>query len=478
MAILRLQGLTCSIVLTLAASPCFAEVNLPQGTAHSAVETPLDGLSFDELLGDSHALGDIALFDKQSADLWKKYSAAIRQDSERVEAHESRSIKDGDKTMRFSLTTKGEKPANGYPLYIALHGGGGTAASINDSQWDHMKIYYLDGVSSGKYVATRGVTNTWNLHFVDESYRLYDYLIENMIALEDVDPNRVYILGFSAGGDGVYQIAPRMPDRFAAANMSAGHHNWVKFDNLFQTPFLIQVGQFDSAYKRNTVAVENHIELNRLQSLRGGYIHDAFVHYRGSHNSWADEDPSGRPQTILADPIGWLKNGSEATTKKNTNAIHWLDQYTRKPYPNKLVWDPQTNAPRSVNKGSGYILDAKLKERIGQPRELFYWLDISQAKSLPDSITIEASYDSEANAVRLKSLAKLDAIRVLVHPSMLDFDREVAVYVDDQLVERIALRADLQIMTRTLLERGDANYIFPAEINLKQAEDGSWTAVE
>ena len=43
--------------------------------------------------------------------------------------------------------------------------------------------------------------------------------------LGDVDPNRVYIMGYSAGGDGVYQLAPRMADRWAAAAMMAGHPN-------------------------------------------------------------------------------------------------------------------------------------------------------------------------------------------------------------------------------------------------------------
>jgi poly(3-hydroxybutyrate) depolymerase len=39
---------------------------------------------------------------------------------------------------------------------------------------------------------------------------MYDRLIENMIIFEDIDPNRVYFLGYSCGGDGVYQIAPRI----------------------------------------------------------------------------------------------------------------------------------------------------------------------------------------------------------------------------------------------------------------------------
>ncbi len=42
------------------------------------------------------------------------------------------------------------------------------------------------------------------------SYPLYERLIEAMIVLYNADPDRVYLLGFSAGGDGVYQVAPRL----------------------------------------------------------------------------------------------------------------------------------------------------------------------------------------------------------------------------------------------------------------------------
>ena len=35
------------------------------------------------------------------------------------------------------------------------------------------------------------------------------------------------VVGYSAGGDGVYQLAPRMADSWAAAAMMAGHPNGV-----------------------------------------------------------------------------------------------------------------------------------------------------------------------------------------------------------------------------------------------------------
>lgn len=172
----------------------------------------------------------------------------------------------GAARMRFVARRIGSPPEGGYPLYVALHGGGGAPAAVNDQQWRHMQSYYADSISQGIYVAPRGVTDNWNLHFDGVSCALYDALIEQMIRREGVDPDRVYLMGFSAGGDGVYQIVPRMADRFAAANMSAGHPNGVPATNLYQVPMLLQMGARDSAYGRNRAAAQHWVQLQTLQA--------------------------------------------------------------------------------------------------------------------------------------------------------------------------------------------------------------------
>src|SRR5690606_14710994 len=95
------------------------------------------------------------------------------------------------------------------------------------------------------------------------------------------------------------------------------------------TPFLLQVGERDSAYNRNRVAAENFITLNNLKALHRGYTHDLFIHAGYGHNGWYDNDKSGAPHRIINDPVAWLQTGNRAETSKNTNAVHWLNNYRR-----------------------------------------------------------------------------------------------------------------------------------------------------
>ena len=198
-------------------------------------------------------------------------------------------LEHGGNAMRFLMEQKGEPDENGrYPLYITLHGGGGAPAEDNDAQWYMMFGYYSAAVQNGIYIACRGITDTWDLHFRPESYPLYDRLIQAMIHLYGADPNRVYLLGFSAGGDGVYQITPRMADRFAAANMSSGHPNGVSLRNLMNCPFSIQVGVRDY-YSESALRCIRGAEFDQVlndyrDQMGGGYEHQVLVRVPAGHN--------------------------------------------------------------------------------------------------------------------------------------------------------------------------------------------------
>ena len=115
--------------------------------------------------------------------------------------------------------------------------------SINEKEW--IRNQTLHRVKNGIILIPRSPTNTWNMWHQDHIDPLLNRAIQNMIMLYEVNPNKVYLMGYSAGGDGVYQLAPRMADRFAAAAMMAGHPNETSPLGLRNLPFTIHMGEND-----------------------------------------------------------------------------------------------------------------------------------------------------------------------------------------------------------------------------------------
>jgi hypothetical protein len=75
------------------------------------------------------------------------------------------------------------------------------------------------------------------------------------------------------GGDGAYQMGPRMADYWAAAAAMAGHPNESSPVNLRNIGFTVHVGGEDDAYDRDTVALQWKRQLDSLQEYDPGGIH-------------------------------------------------------------------------------------------------------------------------------------------------------------------------------------------------------------
>ena len=376
-------------------------------------------------------------------EIWSETAREFREDVVTPGTWESRSLPFEDISMRFFFTKKGNPGPNGYPVYIALHGGGQCPfPDLNDSQWRHQHTYYFNSVADGICVAPRGIRDTWNTHFNEESYFLYDRLLSALSAYEQVDRNRVYLMGFSAGGDGVYGITPYMADCFAAANMSAGHPNKIDLTNLYNMPIQLQVGQKDDAYDRHLVTPSYGEYLDSLNSrYHGGYLHQVYVHYGKPHNFF-DNDPQRKPQTVLADPSAWLHNGDERTTTCNTNAVDFVNTYIRNPHPTRVIWNLSMRAAyRTVSS--------------------FYWLQADT--TICDGLVI-ASYDKADNSVTVETTDFHGDLTLLFHEVMLDLFRPVTIHTPDETIS-VTLTPDTNCL-QSQSGRLDPNYMFCASYTL------------
>ena len=336
------------------------------------------------------------------------YKAAVK--AAYAEAFNAGKLIIGDKKMPVWWTTYGTIPAGGRSLFISLHGGGGAPSRVNDQQWENQKRLYQP--ADAVYLCPRAIQDTWDLHFVNEADAFYDAIIRYAVSALDVNPNKVYIMGYSAGGDGVWRLGPRMADHWAAASMMAGHPGDVRLESLRNTPFAIWCGALDSAYNRNKECEARITVMDALQQADPeGYIHDGH---------------------IVAGKEHWMDLEDKA-------AVPWMQKFTRNPYPTKVVW-VQGDAMKSA----------------------FYWLGIPADEAQKGKELVASIKD---NTVTIEK-SDYTKVTVYLNDTLVNLDQPVKVVHGGKVLFEGKLPRTPQNMLSTLNTRGDLSYIFPAQVEV------------
>jgi hypothetical protein len=342
--------------------------------------------------------------------LWNDHATGVRE--ARSAEVDAKRITVGDFTLRYETVELGNEPAGGRSLFISMHGGGSAPAATNDQQWQNQIALGSDyDPEDALWIAPRAPTDDWNMWFKDHIDVLFDRLITNMIVFEGIDPNRVYLTGYSAGGDGVYQLGPRMADRWAAAAMSAGHPNSASPLNLRNIGFAIHVGGDDTAFMRNTVALEWGTQLDALR----------------------DADPTGYPHQVEVHPglPHWMNLADGVS-------IPFVQGFERDPTPTRVVW--------------------RQPEITGQR---LYWLAVDTNDAETGDIVI-ASHANQTVAIEQASGASRLTIRL--SDDMLDLDASVCVEQGQTVLFEGPVTRTIATLYRTLLEREDPETMFSAEV--------------
>lgn len=321
----------------------------------------------------------------------------------------NKEIRLGDLSMKFEYKLFGKMPESGRSLFISMHGGGGAPPSVNDQQWRNQIGLYQP--AEGVYLAPRAPTNTWNLWHQGHIDQFFERIIEDAILFEGVNPNRVYIMGYSAGGDGVYQLAPRMADQLAAAAMMAGHPNDASPLGLRNIGFTLHMGGKDSAYNRNGVARKWKTMLADLQKNDpDGYQHKVVIHENYGH---------------------WMN-------REDRVAVPWMAKFTRNPNPEKIVW-----------------------RQASTTHDRFYWLAVD-AKNRKSGSTVVVQRNGQTIAVE-----QMDGINKLIlrlNDQMFDLDQPLKLTGPDGKSQTVEARRTIRTIFRCLTERFDPASIYTAAI--------------
>lgn len=110
---------------------------------------------------------------------WEAYRAAPIHAAMKAD-FDAHQVRFGQYLSPYTVKSVGQKPAQGWGLVIAMHGGGGAPKELNDEQWQEMQSHYRDHPENGGYLylALRAPNDTWNGFYDDYVYPLIANLIK------------------------------------------------------------------------------------------------------------------------------------------------------------------------------------------------------------------------------------------------------------------------------------------------------------
>ncbi len=323
-------------------------------------------------------------------------------------------------------------------LLIGLHGGGEGAGSASEAAGNWSMPKTLSVFPQG----IRLVHDTWNtVH--GEAFILT--LIEIAKARYEIDPDRVYVAGFSMGGTGAWHMAGRYPDLFAGAipahgvvmapqvkvatKEEVGEIQYGLLPNARNLAVYFYTGEQDKNCEPGTFL----FAWDRIEQLRAddptGYLDIRFKCWPGLAHAF----PPGEPSTGLK----WV-----ATKKRNA-------------FPEKLVWE-YAEHPFPLPDDEDKI------ERL--PQHWFYWLHCA----LPvDNMQVVArrkgnEFDLEA------TLAFPEDFTIYLNPSMIDVNEDVVVRVEGEEVYRGRPQPDVATILESLDARLDRTMVFDRKVKIPE----------
>jgi hypothetical protein len=343
--------------------------------------------------------------------VWSAYKAApIHADLK--EDFDAKQVRFENHTSPYVVREVGKRPANGWPLVIAMHGGGNAPQELNDSQWRVMQTYYKDHpeVSGYKYLALRAPNNTWNGFYDNYVPPLVTNLIRQFTVFGDVDPDKVFLMGYSHGGYGAFFIGPKIPDRFAAVHVSAAAptDGTISPLSLRNTRFSFMIGEKDTAYGRRERCEKFDKEIQTLKAANKGEFPVEMEFMKGfGHGGLPDRDK-------LKDMLG----------------------HTRNPVPRHLTWEPT---------------DSIIKD--------FFWLHVP----------------APANGQSVEAVARDNALTITTHNTktlelgldsrLVDCSRPLRLRYNSH-ESQVNVRPSLQTLCESLLKRGDPQRAYTIRLQL------------
>nr|MDE6049488.1 hypothetical protein [Paramuribaculum sp.] len=215
-----------------------------------------------------------------------------------------------DGNMSYTYATKGNRPEDGYPLFIALHG----SSTNTYTEWSTVGAWcaYFQDSPSAYFVPRSPQGGTGCRWYQPSRQEVWERVIRLAYLSGDINPDKLYIMGISEGGYGSQRLASFYADYLAGAGPIAAAEPFYNCppENTANIAFCQQVGNLDTAYGRAKITGICQNEWKKLEKEHPGYY---------------------KHKIDLQTGMG---HGCDYTV-----TTPWLLKYSRNPYPKYVYWE-------------------------------------------------------------------------------------------------------------------------------------------
>jgi dienelactone hydrolase len=324
-------------------------------------------------------------------------------------------------------------------LVIGLHGGGAGVGSASEpagtwSARDCIGFYPQ---------AIKLVDDSWNTAYGE---RFILTMIEIAKAEYQIDPDRVYVMGFSMGGTGSWFMAGRHPDLLAGASPCAGVFMAQPKSQLPKKDDVVAIQHGVLPNVRN-LAMWYYIGLADRNCMPGTYLYVA-----DRLDELKTEDPAGYRQIHFKTYPGLAHAYPPGEPKAG---IAFIEKQRRDTFPKEIVWE---------NASTPFPLQGPDDKTQRLQKRFFYWLRCEEPK---DRQLIRAT--RSGNTFTIAATGTRDGVKglsILLNPSMIDVSADVVVTYDGKNVYTGRPAPDLWTLVEGLDARLDTSMVFDRRIDL------------
>lgn len=166
-----------------------------------------------------------------------------------------------------------------YPIVVFFHGGGEGGSDIELVKKHGLPKLISEGQDFPFYIfapQNPSLSNLWD-------DQLVEYMVDKLIDSLSVDRNRIYLIGMSRGGNGVWRMAINNPNKYAAMiSVCAASIPTIYLNRLSSLPVWFFHGQKD-----NVVPVEESIRAYELMKKENDKV-KITLYPDANHDNWTE----------------------------------------------------------------------------------------------------------------------------------------------------------------------------------------------